>query len=865
MKKNVLLALAWCCFSILFSELSFAQSYTSATSPEYEASFIPDKPEVGSLGTFGFNPITKYNGTANINIPLHQLSLDGLTIPISAIYNTGGVRVDQEATCIGLGWNLTSGASIRNEINGYDDTKKSVGINSGQPMGYLYTKEYLTRNHPTYELEITQEDTQALVSANQSGGPRDVEPDTFIADLFGREVKFVLQKLESGETVSEAVMVGNPNIKASFDTTDLTFTIIDENGFTYFFDKVELSTPNVHYYSGGGYPPGFTFDDHIRIAHTRELSIHDIFQDRISWQITKVTSPYGNVIDFNYIQTLGLSFPNVSEEVGIQCNNYLDIDNGVPTPEISSGGASPEYTARMYVTESWTLQSVTGDFGAVEFNLEERLDVFNDDTYEDFCDGSLFYERPPSTFESPKKIGSILVKNINGATVKTINFQHSYFNSQYLNQADNQEYLRLKLDGVSINDQNYSFDYINANALPSKISRDQDFWGFYNGAGNEGLMPRFNRFVNTGASLNYNFEYFLDYDRGNTRKSDFNFAKNGVLYQVTYPTGGSTTYEYEGNTAIVATPAEYTPNITTDGTFRHSGITNSSAYNWNYQYLKLANDPNYSFVNYSDTEECTVSLTNYGRNGTFTVTDTDVCGETNRNIRINTTISCASGCQYDVEPTGPATWIKNVTTGAIINVFSFEGHAPNINSNWSVNLQYEAMLPPGTYRLETNPSWVNPSPEQAIFTNNSTLTFYQGNTNDSGTSFASDFEEFEVGGLRVKSITERTSSNVIAGKRTFQYDEIKSNGSIASSGVLMDELVFHSKNKGYWEYTPEGYYDNTINIHSRNVLRGKNAASGSHVGYTTVTAQTIDANNTTLNLGKTVCTYTNIPNSALIV
>ena len=263
--------------------LVYSQSFTSVISPEYEERLIPDNPNISSLGNFGFNPIDKYTGTANVSIPIHTINLDGLAIPLNLNYNTGGVKVSQESSWAGLGWNLGSGGFITNEINGFDDTKNSVsptGGSTGNPLGYIHTKEYLTRNHPTYQLEITSEDEAALVTANQNGGPRDVEPDIFTATLFGTSVKFTLDKLGQGETIATANVIGSTLRTVEFDTNDLSFEIVDENGFTYYFDHVEYSTPYVSH--KGTYYQFFTEDDHVRQIHEEVWSIHDIEQDRIS-------------------------------------------------------------------------------------------------------------------------------------------------------------------------------------------------------------------------------------------------------------------------------------------------------------------------------------------------------------------------------------------------------------------------------------------------------------------------------------------------------------------------------------------------------------------------------------------------------
>ena len=132
MKKIVLVYLLLIC--------GFASSQEDFTS-SYSTQLIPNNPDVANLGKFGDIPINQYNGTANITVPIYNLNFDGLSIPISANYNTSGIPVAQEASWIGLGWSLNEGYSITREIQGFDDLNSQDGGNINK--GWIYTDKYL--------------------------------------------------------------------------------------------------------------------------------------------------------------------------------------------------------------------------------------------------------------------------------------------------------------------------------------------------------------------------------------------------------------------------------------------------------------------------------------------------------------------------------------------------------------------------------------------------------------------------------------------------------------------------------------------------------------------------------------------------
>lgn len=833
-------------FTILsFNFYSFSQTYTSVASSEYESRLIPKTPDVSSLGLYGFNPIDKYTGTANISIPLYQIDFDGLKIPLSVRYNTGGVRVRQEATWIGLGWNLSSGCMITNEVNGFEDTKNGY---DSQPFGYIYTKDYLTRNHPTYQLEITTDDEAELVMENQNGYGKDVEPDLFTANLFGKQVKFVLPKLEQGETLIDAISINNPNIKITFDTQTNFFTIIDEIGFKYHFNIIEYGTPATNSFVGG-YSSSYQEEDLISdIGDYRFISLYDLEQDRTSWQISKVVSPYGRELFFDYVRGIHMTYPQVSDQISINCNRLYN-DSGDPNPLVYDLTNSAEHTGRSYILENVYLSKIYGDFGTIDFNLSNRLDLFTKNALDDLKPPGepLVYTFEPISENPPKKLSSITIKNVNNKVIKNVSFQHTYFNDDELTNSDKEKYIRLKLDKIIVDDKEYNLQYIQPNDLAPKNSKDVDFWGFFNGIGNTGRIPKYGRFNTSWTGPASGFEFYLrNINDGAIKKSDFNYGKIGLLEKVIYPTGGSTKYAYEAQKVSVKKPQPYIPQFSLNGSFKHSGLKSSSAYRWDYQYLKMANDPSYSFVDY--TEGCDISSQSISKDGEFSITELEVC-DLDYNFKVTATISCVTGCGQ-VNPSGPATWIKNVNTGQIINIFYFDG----IDS--TVNLEYEAMLPVGTYKFEYNNNWTYSSP-LVVITNTSYATKYSGTIVDPNLT-GNQYEEFEVGGARIISVFEKDSNEQIISQREFNYVFINEDGNSTSSGKLMDELVFHSKNNGYFEYTPEYYYGNSINLHSENILRIKNSASGSHVGYSQVSESEVSLDG--LSNGAIQTSFINEPN-----
>lgn len=110
---------------------------------------------------------------------------------------------------------------------------------------------------------------------------------------------------------------------------------------------------------------------------------------------------------------------------------------------------------------------------------------------------------------------------------------------------------RLRLDEVVRTDTSgtpakWSFSYIGGNTYPQLMDRRKDHWGFYNG-GAAGIP-------------NGNYSTLVPGWVGNSttvsKEASFNHGKTGLLEKVTYPTGGSSFFTYEGNTITFTDPSQ---------------------------------------------------------------------------------------------------------------------------------------------------------------------------------------------------------------------------------------------------------------------------------------------------------------------
>lgn len=137
--------------------------------------------------------------------------------------------------------------------------------------------------------------------------------------------------------------------------------------------------------------------------------------------------------------------------------------------------------------------------------------------------------------DSSDRILNIQILNNNGEIIKTIEFSRSFLDS-------NGPISYYKLDNVIIKDSNndvterYSLEY-----YPSEFfyGQSRDWWGYRNGSDQRDLIPFYD-------IVDYNFTT-RTIGTGANRNSKESSMRMGMLKKITYPTGGTTEFIFEGN------------------------------------------------------------------------------------------------------------------------------------------------------------------------------------------------------------------------------------------------------------------------------------------------------------------------------
>lgn len=446
--------------------------------------FLPPAPNAASIVKYGGLAINKNSGAPNINIPITEVASKRLKTGISLGYSSSGLKVDEIASRVGMGWTILSGGVITRTVRGAPDDE-NTRLLPYAPVGF---------NMQTY--------TYMNKIANSYTGGYDSEPDLFNFNFNGISGSFVF---DEGMNIVP-IEPNNFKYAYNFTSTNWNFKITTGDGTEYYF--------------GGSAATEKTKRDQV----CGKLYNYYI---ATSWYLKEIVHPNGDKIIFGYIP------------------HEYTYDNGVSqtmyyTPAVPpSDGAgivlgtceevicqSPQNTTciNLVRTQGVLLQSITApQHQRVVFEYVSRNDCYD------------------------KLISKITLFDIKGTATPVKVWNLKYNEVMFTGRSaalyafgQNKTYYLVSImerSPDSTQFMEHGFAYIDPANRPHRLSYAQDHWGYYNGKNNSTLIPK-------PATLTEQMNFPT---ATANRKPDGQYAVNGLLCKVLYPTGGIDSIIYESN------------------------------------------------------------------------------------------------------------------------------------------------------------------------------------------------------------------------------------------------------------------------------------------------------------------------------
>ena len=495
-------------FLLLFLLLKATVMYSQDGHPETNFRIVPVSPNAASLGTFGMIPTDNYVGQANLTIPIYEIDLDGKKFPIALSYHTDGTRVAQEATWIGLGWTLQAGGCVVRQVQGTDDFAARGCYN-------LTDAPWLT--NPRFE--VTDQNLEKYMGYFK--GDYDAEPDMFYFNAGGHSGSMYFDVLKNNRQLNAVPTIQTQEkvVKMVYNTSNKTWTMTDLEGYVYSF-----STKEITYYF-------LNTIDFFQTDITRSHIFPYYNEPQIvtAWMLDSVTSPNGGKITFSYKKESIFTPISTTEDV-ISLSKIVNGQLSSQSPQYFTNKFNYNYSYSKI--EQWTLSAITFEGGKVEFGTTDREDI-----------------ESAETGKKVQKLSSIKVSDTAGNLIKTTMLEYKYLLSGMAattNGYDDRLLLSKVYDVAGSKKNNvYTMDY-NMGKLPPKRSLSVDAWGFYNGASPMTASLKISPSIYWSESIKPSSKTSL-FKEGMDRSFNEALCKIGTLRTITYPTGGTTTFEYEGH------------------------------------------------------------------------------------------------------------------------------------------------------------------------------------------------------------------------------------------------------------------------------------------------------------------------------
>ena len=478
MKKQILTKILW------LGTLPMAMAQVN-DQPAW-SNFATASPDHSYIAT----QVNEATGQPQIAIPLFNLSHYGFNQQIALYYHSGGFKVDESASRIGMGWNLSIGGSITKVVcglpdevplAGYNTTAAQTGING--VVGGVYPS-----NNSSFD--------------NIYKGILDGESDYYVYNAPGLSGKFFLNEGNTysmpynSTKIEGGTFLGVPN----------SFRITDPNGVLYYFTETEYVE--------------------VRDKSSNDLLYIEMGNTKL---LKKIVLNNGQEINFNY----GSEF-SYTVNGGTSQDQVFRLPNG-NSCAISSLWASYVATKQLkYKYRTKKLEQVTFPLGEVDivYNTEPRLDIAGDNAI-----SSLVLKNKNGNQIKQFVLNQYYVGHLATAI------------SGRLMLGSIQEFGANGIDSKPP----YVFNY-NSTTLPDPGSCSQDLYGYYNGEvvyWNNSSTEQIQTML-PFYSFNYTLSSTQIYNNqsiyGATRAINPSYSNAQTLISITYPGGGKTIYDFEQNT-----------------------------------------------------------------------------------------------------------------------------------------------------------------------------------------------------------------------------------------------------------------------------------------------------------------------------
>jgi hypothetical protein len=515
---------------------------------------IGNTPKAGDfLNGASLENVDMTTGTLKIGIPLYEIKVNDISVPIMLNYSALGIKVGQEGGLPGMGWELSAGGKIITNVNGKadDGDENVVGRKSLQ-----YNVQDGLQAPPPFTLEYFSTSENMNKLRKIINGKWDSAWDTYTYVLPNKSGSYVTDYSHDGVTAPYDPMVKIRHIQHG--TNEHTITT---DGLVYSFvpGDTKVTTKIVPLFNPSGIWNGGLDSSNS----DPEYKNYDLYAIK--------SSRFNDVVNFQY---------DSFTESQVSAKSRTSVTESLPVyKEVTNYFFNLDYSQWLNPYGTYEIREPLISKSKTKYQNYNRIKEIN------FPTGKVSFEYSGFDAHGRDNLSNIKIYKKEGdaySMIKRYAFVYKT-NGAYLSYARYLDSIRIH-DGDNTQHGAWKFDYQNGPlpVAPDSQSKAQDRWGFYNGAsqnltllhhpGNDwahnligvggATAPgplKYTRDENKayyGPGTEYDFwrtEDIYNFGDQSTTKAinfayrdySFNEAIKGTLTSVKTPTGATYEYEYE--------------------------------------------------------------------------------------------------------------------------------------------------------------------------------------------------------------------------------------------------------------------------------------------------------------------------------
>ncbi|WP_276381601.1 hypothetical protein [Flavobacterium sp. H4147] len=531
-------------------------------------------PKIGTPNAAGFKQVNfssvgEYTGSSSINVPIYQIQVGQIAIPIELNYSSKGVKIDETASNVGQDWSLNAGGIVTKVIKGTEDFKVTIdGTIPYDPnnhklrfsqlgtsdvlgmklkeVGWLLQNQNISLNQ-YYDITSATDKIFTTAEMEYPYTKKDLSPDLFYVNAPGLSTSFTHRKDAS---VMEIAYQGNKITTTIGKTGIIPF-------FPEFRDNVKF-VGDLRYFDGG---------PSRRIQGVTKVEVTNINGTQYVFDQLDINQYVNRDILNTYTLTASSNDLTSQEIMAYKLSSIKDFKGNEVTFTYEKYAVNyPEYRK----TSNFQVTSMSGDQTMQNLSSTEiRFPNLNRISKINYAQGSVEFKYEESRKDLPGDyaLSRILIKDINNNIIKTIKLEYDYMVSN--NNCSEPTCKRLRLLSVQeIGSNNavmppYRFFYNDDVKLPERGSSVTDYLGYANGP----VSSEYNNVTSISCGMclvpppalyyspnkkEFSISPFPIFSNsfltaGRSLQPSLSYTKSGVLNKVQYPTGGREEFEYELN------------------------------------------------------------------------------------------------------------------------------------------------------------------------------------------------------------------------------------------------------------------------------------------------------------------------------